>query len=93
MKLISIEKLRREKQAWPVKSADVTAVFTNRLIYDDTVADRLPKDFILCAPGSSDPKLSRWELDKARKPQENEKKAVVTVTLEVTPKVVTLEAV
>ena len=88
-----MKKLRREKQAWPVKSADVTAVFTNRLIYDDAVADRPPKTFILCAPGSGDPKLSSWEVDKACKPQENEIKAGGTVTLEMTPKVVIPETV
>ena len=86
-----MKKPRREKREWSVKSADVTSVFTNRLIYDDTEADRPPKTFILCLPGSGDPKLSSLEVDKAREPQENETKAGGTVTLEMTPKVVILE--
>ena len=88
-----MKKPRREEQEWSEKSADITAVFTNRLICDDTVADRLPKDFILCVQDSSDPKFNRWETAKARKAQEKHKEKVLVVTLDLTPKVEVLEIV
>ena len=83
----------KEKREWSVKSADITAMFTNRLIYDDRLAEHLPKGFILCVQDSSDPKFNRWEMAKARKAQEKEKKPVVVVTLDMTPKVEVMETV
>ena len=83
---------RIEKDGWSIKSADITAGFTNRLVYDDRLAEQMPEHSMLCRQDSSDPEFSRWELEKARRVRKKEKKLVVIVTLDTTPKVEIVEA-